>query len=45
MDNSLMILCLIAAFVWIQMLIPPAGAEQKEKDMAVRDTHGRDDKR
>lgn len=39
--DSLMILGLIAAFVWIQMLTPPASAEQKE-NVAV---HGEDDNR
>jgi hypothetical protein len=43
MDSSLMILCLIAAFVWIQMLIPSTSTEQKE-DMTVRENRGRDDK-
>ena len=39
--DSLMILGLIAAFVWIQMLTPPARAEQKE----IRETGGEADKR
>jgi len=42
--DSLMILGLIAAFVWVQMLTPPASAEQKE-NMAVRESRGEDDKR
>ena len=42
--DSLMILGLIAAFVWIQMLTPPASAEQKE-NMPVRETRGSDDNR
>jgi len=44
MDNSLMIVCLIAAFVWIQMLTPPVRAEQKE-DSAVRENRGDDEQR
>jgi hypothetical protein len=44
MDNSLMIICLIAAFVWIQMLIPSTSAEQKEGS-AVRENGSGDDKR
>ena len=42
--DSLMILGLIAAFVWIQMLTPPASAEQKENPRA-RETRGSDDNR
>ncbi|GEM_PF-4594595 len=34
MDNALLIACLIAAFVWIQMLTPPAPAEQKDDSTA-----------
>ena len=44
MDNSLMILFLVAAFVWIQILIPPRSAEQKE-DLAPHENRGTDDRR
>jgi len=41
--DSLMIVGLLAAFVWIQMLTPPPSAEQKD-NMAIRKARGEDDK-
>jgi hypothetical protein len=41
--DSLMIVGLLAAFVWIQMLTPPTSAEQKD-NMAIRKARGEDDK-
>ena len=40
--DSLMIVGLLAAFVWIQMLTPPTSAEQKD-NMAIRKARGEDD--
>jgi hypothetical protein len=43
MDDTLVIFCLIAAFVWIQMLTPSKGHEvQQEESVATGSLRKRD---
>jgi len=40
MDNALLIACLIAAFVWIQILTPPTRAKQQKENSPLGESRG-----